>query len=168
VDNGLLFAIVTSDALDFENRKRGFRYVIFDVFGTVVSRCDLEHARRTSEQATKDMWDCLNTLDAKAITRAAIERAERNHANEMADLRAKLEEAVFFTNGDTGDDNESRLNDLGVERLTREAIRDIASDCDSFLGFIMPDGCFVRQWLDRLAESHGYSEEQAGHDFWFS
>ncbi|KAH2035914.1 hypothetical protein KXW51_006159, partial [Aspergillus fumigatus] len=34
VDNGLLFAIVTSDALDFENRKRGFRYVIFDVFGT--------------------------------------------------------------------------------------------------------------------------------------
>ena len=77
-------------------------------------------------------------------------------------------EAVFFTNGDTGDDNESRLNDLGVERLTREAIRDIASDCDSFLGFIMPDGCFVRQWLDRLAESHGYSEEQAGHDLWFS
>lgn len=91
VDNGLLLAIVTSDALDFENRKRGFRYVIFDVFGTVVSRCDIEHARRTSEQATKDMWDCLNTLDAKAITRAAIERAERNHANEMADLRAKLE-----------------------------------------------------------------------------
>ncbi|MBR1038918.1 hypothetical protein JQ593_22805 [Bradyrhizobium viridifuturi] len=42
-------------------------------------------------RCTLNMWDCLNTLDAKAITRAAIERAERNHANEMADLRAKLE-----------------------------------------------------------------------------
>lgn len=91
VDNGLLFAIITSDALNFENTKRGFRYVIFDVFGNVVSRCDLCDARRTSEQATKDMWDALNAMDAKAITRDAIARAEKQHAEEMAALRAKLE-----------------------------------------------------------------------------
>jgi len=90
-DEGLLFAIVTSDALDFENRKRGFRYTIFDVFGTVVSRCDLEHARRTSAQALKDMWDAVNALDAQDITRKAIERAERNHAQEMDTLRAKVD-----------------------------------------------------------------------------
>jgi hypothetical protein len=89
-DGGLLFAIVTSDSLNFENTKRGFRYVIFDVFGTVVSRCDLEHARRTSEQATKDMWDAVNALNAKDVTRKAIERAEKNHAEEMAKLRANL------------------------------------------------------------------------------
>lgn len=42
IDRGLLFAIVTSDALDMNNTKRGFRYVVFDVFGNVLSRPKLE------------------------------------------------------------------------------------------------------------------------------
>lgn len=74
-------------------------------------------------------------------------------------------EAMFFTNGDTGDDNENRLNDMGVERLTRASVAAIKRDCAAFLGTVMPDGCFVRQWLDRLPD---YSDEQAGHDFWFT
>lgn len=43
-DQGLLFWIITSDALDMNNTKRGFRYVIFDLFGTTLARPDLEHA----------------------------------------------------------------------------------------------------------------------------
>ena len=75
-------------------------------------------------------------------------------------------EAMFFTNGDTGnEENENQLNDMGVERLTREAVKDIAKDCDAFLGTLMPDGCFVRQWLDR---AENYSDDRAGNDFWFT
>ena len=77
-------------------------------------------------------------------------------------------EAMFFTNGDTGYERENLLNDLGVEKLTRAAVKDIAADCDKFLSTIMPDGCFAQQWIDRASELHNYSEERAGHDFWFS
>jgi hypothetical protein len=88
---GWLFAIVESVALDMRNTKRGCRYVIFDVFGdTVGTRVDLEHTWRRSEQAEKAMYKELDTLDAKAITLAAIERAEKYHADEMARMRADL------------------------------------------------------------------------------
>lgn len=89
-DNGLLFAIVTSDALDYENSRRGCRFVIFDIFGTVLARTDLEGAFRTSAQAEKAMWKALNAIDAKAVTLAAIERQVQRHADEMADLAAKV------------------------------------------------------------------------------
>lgn len=74
-------------------------------------------------------------------------------------------EAMFFTNGDCGDDREDLLNELGVTRLTKASIAKIKNDCNAFLSHIMPDGCFVRQWLDRV---DGYSDEQAGRDFWFT
>lgn len=42
-------------------------------------------------------------------------------------------EAMFFTNGDTGDEVEDKsLNDLGVERLTRSSVEAIARDCEKF------------------------------------
>ena len=94
--NGLLFAIVESVALDMNNTKRGVRYVIFDLFGNIVgTRRDLENCYRTSAQAEKAMWAEINTLDAKAITEAAIEQAELQHEREMRRLRetiAKLED----------------------------------------------------------------------------
>lgn len=89
-DSGLLFAIVTSDALDYENRRRGFRYVIFDVFGTVVSRCRLEDARRTSEQATKDMWREIDKINADAVTRTGIDNARKHFDMDVARLERDL------------------------------------------------------------------------------
>lgn len=77
-------------------------------------------------------------------------------------------EAMFFTNGDTGEEREFLLNELGVERLTKAAVKEIAADCDRFLGTLMPDGCFIRQWLDRASDATGYDDEQAGRDFWFT
>ena len=79
-------------------------------------------------------------------------------------------EAMFFTNGDTGDDNESLLNDLGVEKLTRKAVKDIKEDCDRFLCSVMPDGTTVRQWLDRASEATdgAYGDDRAGNDFWYT
>jgi len=74
-------------------------------------------------------------------------------------------EAMFFTNGDTGEENENLLSDLGTGRLTKKALASIEADCRAFLGHVMPDGCFVQQWLDRVEE---YDAEQAGRDFWFT
>lgn len=84
-------------------------------------------------------------------------------------------EAMFFTNGDTGDERENLLNDLGVERLTRASVDTIRDDCSRFLGVIMPDGCFARQWIDRLIAAgpgkygDGVSDDRrAGHMFWYA
>lgn len=84
-------------------------------------------------------------------------------------------EAMFFTNGDTGDDRENLLNELGVERLTRASVAAIKSDCRRFTGQIMPDGCFIQQWINRLTEGEpgrygeGVSDERrAGHLFWYA
>jgi hypothetical protein len=85
-DGGLLFAIVTSDALDMHNTKRGCRYVIFDIFGHVIARPDLENCYRRSEQATKAMWAKLTELDAEQITLAAIGREQQSHRDEMQRL----------------------------------------------------------------------------------
>ncbi|WP_407156325.1 hypothetical protein [Bradyrhizobium sp. STM 3557] len=89
-DGGLLFAIVTSDSLNFENTKRGFRYVIFDIFGCVIDRTTIEDAFRRSEQATKAMWDALNVIDAKAHTLAAIEKRRTRVLEELAALSDKV------------------------------------------------------------------------------
>lgn len=48
---GLLFRVTCSDALDMHNTRRGFRCAVFDVFGTTVSRPDLEHAKSTKNAA---------------------------------------------------------------------------------------------------------------------
>jgi len=90
VDQGLLFAIVESCALDWENRKRGFRYCIWDVFGNSIERPTLDETFTSRKAATKAMWKALNELDAIGITLGAISRAEHNHAQEMAQMRAEL------------------------------------------------------------------------------
>jgi hypothetical protein len=99
-NGGLLFAIVTSDAKDYQNRSRGFRYVIFDLFGNVVERNPNSVDReffRTSEKAAKAMWAAIAALDAADITRKAIESAERHHAQEMARARADLDKLAPLT-----------------------------------------------------------------------
>lgn len=90
-DNGLLFAIVTSDALDMNNTRRGFRYVIFDVFGHVLARTELEKAYRRSEQATKAMWGELNAINAKAVTICALHRYAKQTEKEIAEFRKTVE-----------------------------------------------------------------------------
>ena len=90
VDNGLLFALVESVALDPENRRRGYRYAIFDVFGTVLERPKMEDAYKSSKAATKAMWAALNEIDAKAHTLQAIERQKRQQAEELEHLAVKV------------------------------------------------------------------------------
>lgn len=61
--DGALFYIITSDAMDMNNTQRGFRYVVFDVFGAVVSRLPVDQCFRTSDQARKALSTWRGTFD---------------------------------------------------------------------------------------------------------
>lgn len=79
---GLLYRIVEGVALDFQNTRRGFRFVIFDIFGTVISRCELEDAFSKSQKAFDASYAWLDAFDVAAhyrdtfATRAARLREE--------------------------------------------------------------------------------------------
>lgn len=80
----------------------------------------------------------------------------------LSDFAKGYVEAMFFTNGDTGYDNESLLNDLGVEKLTREAVKNIARDCAAF------QNANAQNLELMIGNDDGYDEARAGNDFWFS
>jgi hypothetical protein len=86
------------------------------------------------------------------------ERKFQNVDWDLRDFACGYVEALFFTNGDTGDEDEFSLNRLGAERLTAGARREIVTECAEFLSLQM------RALID--ASPGGY--EQAGHDFWFT
>lgn len=92
-DNGLLFSLIESCALDPHNKNRGFRYVIFDLFGNVVARPDLESTFKTSLQARKAMHAVLNTLDAEKVTHDGLKQWEANNAREKAYTIEMIERA---------------------------------------------------------------------------
>lgn len=94
LDNGLLFAITTSDAINPDNTKRGFRYVIFDVFGTVIDRPELENTFKRHESCIKAMWTALDGVDAISHTREAIEKEREARNKELNLLSETIEEPV--------------------------------------------------------------------------
>lgn len=78
---------------------------------------------------------------------------------DLKDFACGYVEAMFFTNGDSGDDDdEFSLNRLGAERLTAGARREIITECAEFLSLQ------VRALIDACPGDY----EQAGHDFWLT
>lgn len=71
--HGLIYTIIESVALDPDNTRRGFRPVLFDVFGTVIDRVPLKNAHRTSDAARKAMHATLDALDVAEHYRQAID-----------------------------------------------------------------------------------------------
>lgn len=75
---GLFYRIIESAAIDYQNTRRGFRCVVFDIFGHVVSRVDLEESWRTSEQAYKAFAAWYGAFDiGDYYSRVFSERAAR-------------------------------------------------------------------------------------------
>lgn len=86
--SGLFFYIIESCALDPGNTRRGFRAVVFDVFGRTVYRPELENTHRTSDAARKAMWAWFDGFDEAAHYMAELERRATRLARESADLLA--------------------------------------------------------------------------------
>lgn len=77
-------------------------------------------------------------------------------------------EAMFFTNGDCGSENDHLLNELGTARLTFEAMESVTRDCEKFFVSTV-NGRPIRPWLDSIYKSDAeYDEMQAGRDLWFT
>ena len=89
-DGGLIFYLLESVALDLDNTQRGYRPVIFDVFGGVISRVSLSDCFKTSREAKRAMWAIIDQLNAHEITAKAIDSLERQHVMEIATARDRL------------------------------------------------------------------------------
>lgn len=87
VCNGLLFALIESVATVHDGSKRGFRFVIFDLFGNTVIRQPLNDCWRSRASASRAMWRALNDVDAILITEIAIKQEEKYNADQMQILR---------------------------------------------------------------------------------
>ena len=88
--DGLLCSIIESCVTKPNGSKRGFRYVIFDIFGHTIARPDLDNCASSRAVAERRMWDALGGIDAVAVTREAIDQAERYSTAEYARMRADL------------------------------------------------------------------------------
>jgi hypothetical protein len=79
VAQGLILCLIESVAGDINNRSRGFRFVAFDIFGTVVTdHSNLDDLLRTGDKAHQAADSWLESFDVAAHYRAAIgKRAER-------------------------------------------------------------------------------------------
>jgi hypothetical protein len=91
---GLMFSIIESCALDMNNTKRGVRFVVFDIAGGVVERASLDDTFKTSAAAKKALRKFIATIDARALTIAALEQANKSLARESDYVRERIESAL--------------------------------------------------------------------------
>ena len=79
MQEGLLFGLVESVAKDSDNMSRGFRFVVFDLFGTVLhDRAHVEAMHNKSDKAAAAMAEWLKSFDVLAHYKCAmLERADR-------------------------------------------------------------------------------------------
>ncbi len=92
--NGLFFKMVESISLDCDHTRRGFRVVVFDLFGYVVYCPSFDECTSTQAAAVK-LWMKSEKLDPATYYRADLKhRANRltNQAEAMREAAAMLEE----------------------------------------------------------------------------
>ena len=82
---GLFFEIMESSATNMDKTARGFRVVVFDVFGEAVYRPSLEHMKRTSAQALKAYQADFN-IDPAAHYAEKLQSRARTLAREAEAL----------------------------------------------------------------------------------
>lgn len=90
---GLLLCVTCSDALDPRNTRRGFRTVVFDCFGDMVSRPKLEEAKSTARAAlnasAKEPVDLLaHYREALMAANRRLESSQQEHQAALSQLAA--------------------------------------------------------------------------------
>lgn len=94
--SNLLFYIVESSFLDYQKTQRGFRYAVFDIFGTSVARLPADQAYKSSERCRKAMYGEINQFDIAqhyARTLESIARKAEREASEARKLAQKITES---------------------------------------------------------------------------
>ena len=88
--DGLLFWIVESCSANHDNTSRGFRPVVFDIFGEVIFRPDLSNLVKTSDKARTLYSDWFETVDLAAHYRKALEARAKRLDNQAQGYREAL------------------------------------------------------------------------------
>jgi len=86
VSEGAFFKIIETCSQDYNNTRRGYRVVLFDLTGTTVYRPDLEELTRTREQAEKAFWAWFNQFDELAHYRNKLNSKADKLARQIAEL----------------------------------------------------------------------------------
>jgi hypothetical protein len=91
VSNGAFYKIIESLSLDHNNTKRGFRAVLFDIFGTVVYRPDLDQCFTSKEKADKGFFWWFETFNEYEHYQQAIDGKLKKLENEEGKLSEILQ-----------------------------------------------------------------------------
>ena len=91
VSNGAFYKIIESASLDHTNTKRGFRAVLFDIFGTVVYRPALEECFTNKEKADKGFYWWFETFNEYEHYQQALDGKLKRLENEESKLSEILQ-----------------------------------------------------------------------------
>ena len=94
--SGLFFRIVESCAADYENTKRVFRFVVFDVWGNVVERQNFDNSFSSTDKALKGFDEWLADFDPIEYYRGNLAERVKLAQKEAERLGGALEEIESF------------------------------------------------------------------------
>lgn len=86
VSCGAFFKVTETCAQDYQNTRRGYRVVLFDLTGEAVYHPSLSELTRTREQADKAFWAWFNQFDELGHYRDKFNRKADQMARQIAVL----------------------------------------------------------------------------------
>lgn len=86
VSCGAFYKVTETCSQDYQNTRRGYRVVLFDLTGEAVYRPSLDELTRTREQADKAFYAWLNEFDELGHYRDKLNRKADRLARQIADL----------------------------------------------------------------------------------
>jgi hypothetical protein len=88
VSCGAFFKVTETCSQDYQNTRRGYRVVLFDLMGKAVYRPALAELHRTREQADKAFWAWFNSFDEVGHYRDNLNRRADQLARQIVELNA--------------------------------------------------------------------------------
>lgn len=86
VAGGAFFKVCETCAQDYENTKRGYRVILFDMTGEAVYRPNLDDMTRTREQAERAFFAWFDGFDQLAHYRAKLDREAHELSARVLDV----------------------------------------------------------------------------------
>lgn len=84
---GAAYRVLEVTALDYDNSRRGYRAVLFDLTGRTIYHPKLEQCHRTKEQAMRAFWAWFETFDPLEYYRDRINEQTRQLTQEVEQLK---------------------------------------------------------------------------------
>ena len=85
--DGALFMLIESVATDYNKTRRGFRFVVFDIFGNTVERANLEDTCRTRAGAEKAFSKWFGSFDVESYYAGVLAERSARLSREAAALK---------------------------------------------------------------------------------